>query len=134
MLHALSLCIPTLYRQALEHDHTFGVQWSRANRDPDFLKNKFSRSLKLSYRQRNWNKKNWATLQKFNSWLMKLIKTTILHYWAVLHNISWVMLRLCWCNWICAPYQVTFAGFLLNPRAFFSRDFFLRLYKKPEEK
>ena len=64
----------------------------------------------------------------------QLCKSLILDWWNwskqqfcinVLHNISWVMLRLCWCNWICAPYQVTFARFLLNPRAFFSRAFFL---------
>ena len=64
----------------------------------------------------------------------QLCKSLILDWWnwskqqlciTVLHNISRVMLRLCWCNWICAPYQVTFARFLLNPRAFFSRAFFL---------
>ena len=38
---------------------------------PDFLENRFSRSIKFSSHERNWGKKNWAILKNFNSWMIK---------------------------------------------------------------
>ena len=37
----------------------------------DFLKEKFSRTLKFSSEERNWGKKSRAILQNFNPWMIK---------------------------------------------------------------
>ena len=43
----------------------------------DFVKNKFSLSLKFFSHEKNWDKKNWSIWQNFNYWLIKMTKTQI---------------------------------------------------------